>query len=184
MNVDKILDIAVNYHKGQFRKDGVTPYINHPLAICKKLFELGITTNEYNKKLDMQDFKYYSVALLHDVLEDTKITEQELNKCVCPYTYTRVKALTCEKTDNPFYKMEYLQNIVNHEDERVFIIKVIDRICNVEDFVKDKNEKYAKIYFHKADILWNKLFEKKHIYNKLWEEVIRLNNYLEIVNSN
>ena len=80
--------------------------------------------------------------------------------------------------DNPFAKTEYLLNIVDSfiEGDVAFVIKCIDRICNVYDFIKEGNYKYAKIYFHKADMLWNELYKRKNMYTNLWNEVIKINN--------
>ena len=49
------LQIATKAHKGQVRKDGKTPYIKHPIRVA----------NQFN-----DDFKK-TIAVLHDVLEDT-----------------------------------------------------------------------------------------------------------------
>jgi len=61
--IDKARDIAYTAHAGQFDKSG-KPYINHSVSV----FEL----------VDSQDEKI--VALLHDVIEDTDITFDDLRK--------------------------------------------------------------------------------------------------------
>src|SRR5690349_16876685 len=69
---EKMVWDAVNYawaaHEGQTRADGKTPFIFHPLAVM-------IKTTEYT---DMADT--WVAAVLHDVLEDTKITLEELEE--------------------------------------------------------------------------------------------------------
>ncbi len=58
------VQVAEEAHRGQFRKDGKTPYITHPMAVADSL-------------LDADD---KIVALLHDVVEDTKLTVRDLKK--------------------------------------------------------------------------------------------------------
>ena len=61
--IKKAYKIAVEAHEGQIDKGG-NPYINHPLAVAK------LVKTEIEK----------TVALLHDVVEDTSITLQDLKK--------------------------------------------------------------------------------------------------------
>ena len=175
MNIAKIHELAEKYHNGQFRKDGKTPYIFHPLKVCDYLYSLGFTNKSLFEELDNHDFTYYAVALMHDLLEDTKVSEQEILDVSNIYVGGCVKKLTYSKNDdNPFSKFNYLKEITECGD-LVFIVKCLDRIANVEDFIKEGNLKYAKIYFHKADILWNEVYQKRSVlYNKLWDKIINL----------
>ena len=180
MNVLKILELAEKGHKGQFRKDNKTPYINHPIKVCEYLYKLGFTNKKYTEdELSNTDYVYYAVALMHDLLEDTDVTEQQIVDVSNSRIYNLVEKLTFRNNpDNPFAKTEYLLNIVDSfiEGDVAFVIKCIDRICNVYDFIKEGNYKYAKIYFHKADMLWNELYKRKNMYTNLWNEVIKINN--------
>ena len=56
--------IAEQAHKGQFRRDGITPYFEHPKAVASKFTHPMIQ----------------AAALLHDVVEDTPITLDDLRK--------------------------------------------------------------------------------------------------------
>lgn len=63
------LRFAADRHRDQRRKDaGASPYINHPIALAEALISIGGTT----------DPVVLCAALLHDVIEDTKTTRQEL----------------------------------------------------------------------------------------------------------
>ncbi len=64
LSLEEIFEIAYNAHYGQFRFDGVTEYIIHPIRVRKRL-------NKESKEVQ-------AVALLHDVIEDTKVTADDL----------------------------------------------------------------------------------------------------------
>ena len=85
--IEKAKRIAHEAHKGQFRWDGVTPYITHPEAVARQ-FEFGYVP------------AYQTVAWLHDVLEDSDWTAKRLWEAgfsagVC----SAVTALTRKKTE-------------------------------------------------------------------------------------
>ena len=60
-------DVMISAHEGQFRKDGITPYSIHPETVVKTLKLLGVT-----------DSDILCAGYLHDVLEDTKYTIEEI----------------------------------------------------------------------------------------------------------
>ena len=59
---DKALRVCIMAHAGQFRHDGITPYHSHPIAVASLL-------PNYDEKI---------VALLHDVVEDTNWTIEDI----------------------------------------------------------------------------------------------------------
>ena len=62
---------AAEKHRGQTRKDAeATPYIIHPLQVCKNLWESGKVRNS----------NILIAAILHDTLEDTSATEEEIQQ--------------------------------------------------------------------------------------------------------
>ena len=63
----KAIEVAETSHKDQFRASG-DPYIVHPYEVCKSLIEL---------KLDTETV---ITGLLHDVIEDTEYSKEQLNK--------------------------------------------------------------------------------------------------------
>ena len=64
------LGFAAHKHRDQRRKDaGATPYINHPIAVAKLLVECGI-----------DDPVILQAAILHDTIEDTETTREELER--------------------------------------------------------------------------------------------------------
>ena len=130
-NYELALKIATEAHKGQVDKAGV-PYINHPLTVA------SLVETEEEK----------IVALLHDTIEDTSITEQDLlnygfsNKIV-----EAVKLLTHNK-NVPY--MDYVAKIKDNELARK--VKIADlthnsdlsRLKEITDKDKKRYEKYQK----------------------------------------
>ncbi len=64
----KASNFAAIAHKNQMRKDGKTPYINHPIGVTHILTELG----------NVFDINVLAAALLHDTVEDTDTTIDDI----------------------------------------------------------------------------------------------------------
>ena len=69
--IHQAFDLAVSAHKGQKRVSG-DPYISHPIAVTKILASYHM------------DHESIIAGLLHDVIEDTDITKDSINKQVGP----------------------------------------------------------------------------------------------------
>ena len=63
-----IYDFAKHAHINQFRKDGITPFINHPLNVAEILYFIS----------DKNNIELLAAALLHDIIEDTEYTTETL----------------------------------------------------------------------------------------------------------
>lgn len=119
--------LAREFHHGQFRRDRVTDYILHPIAV----------SNHPSLK---NDEKARAVAMLHDILEDTEATaELLLNRGVDKDIVEAVEVLT--KRDNKTYEA-YLYRVLDNEMARK--VKIADMICNLADDPTDRQiKKYA-----------------------------------------
>lgn len=111
-------------HGEQRRKDKArTPYINHPLDVARILAEEGGVT----------DPLILAAAILHDVLEDTKTTPEELRR----EFGDRVSDLVEEVTDNkslPKKKRKELQVLrASNKSRAAALIKIADKISNLRD---------------------------------------------------
>lgn len=84
--VIRAANFAAIKHKDQKRKDGKTPYINHPVGVANLIAELGKVT----------DPVILQAALLHDTVEDTATTFDELEK----HFGTKVRNIVAEVTDD------------------------------------------------------------------------------------
>jgi len=118
--------ISRKAHAGQFRRDGVTPYVSHPEAVAKRV---------------RGDALAEAVAWLHDVLEDTDETEQSLRAQGMP---DAVVACVAKLTHAEEIAYEpYLAAIKT--DALAKKVKVADMLTNLSDTPTEKQiVKYAK----------------------------------------
>lgn len=119
------LAFAKVYHKGQFRNDRVTPYINHPIKVA------GFFEDDYLK----------SLAVLHDVLEDTDAKEDDIKNKFGSDLLKDLKLLTHSWDDK---YMEYINKIKESGSDAVIKVKIADIVSNLSD---DPTEKQIKKYF-------------------------------------
>ncbi len=134
------LIIAYNAHDGQLRKSG-EPYIYHPIGVAKIV--------SHNIGLDCDSI---SAALLHDVVEDTKLTAKDIKKAVGKNIAKIVDGLTKISTlskskDYSIQAENYRRMLLTlHNDIRVILIKIADRLHNMRtiEYLNDiKKEKIA-----------------------------------------
>lgn len=137
--IRKAFDVAVDAHKDQRRKSGEA-YIFHPIAVAKIVAsEIGLGSTSI------------ASALLHDVVEDTDITVEDIEKMFNPKIAQIVEGLTKiaqVKTDQEmsmqaenFRKMLLTLN----DDVRVILIKIADRLHNMQTMESMVDYKQAKI---------------------------------------
>jgi len=117
-------DFAAYKHRNQKRKDEEkTPYINHPIAVAKIISEIG----------NVEDPEVLAAALLHDTIEDTKTTPEELIENFGERVCHLVQEVTDDKT---LPKLERKQRQIDHAKEiskDAALIKLGDKISNVTD---------------------------------------------------
>tara|TARA_B100000029_G_scaffold474396_1_gene516658 strand:+ start:1948 stop:4074 length:2127 start_codon:yes stop_codon:yes gene_type:complete len=142
----KSIEFAKSVHKEQFRNSG-DPYYFHPIEVAKILTEI---------KLDNSSI---ACGLLHDTVEDTKTTLQDIEKNFGQEIADLVDGLT--KINQYSLKINNLKLGENYRklllaatnDLRVILIKLADRLHNMRtiDYIKDEN-KVAKIALETQEI--------------------------------
>lgn len=133
----EIYELVKRAHKGQ--KYGNSPYTFHLVSVSDKVHEL-FGADLYTKK----------IALLHDVLEDTSVTEGDLRKMLIPDQVIEAVVLLT-KTDSLGYT-EYLRNIT--KNERAFKVKVADSYCNLTESIKIGDVKRIRKYSSQIEKLY------------------------------
>lgn len=137
--IRKAFDVAVDAHKEQRRKSGEA-YIFHPIAVAKIVARdigLGATS--------------IAAALMHDVVEDTDITVKDIEKMFNPKIAQLVEGLT--KIAKVITDQEVSMQAENfrkmlltlNDDVRVIIIKIADRLHNMQTMGSMVDYKQAKI---------------------------------------
>ncbi len=116
------LRFSAKHHAGIRRKDGVTPYFMHPLEIVYLLHQM-----------EVYDFKIMVAAILHDVVEDTKVTLKEIARNFGSAIRNIVDLIT--KHPDSIRKWRYWSLMKEEPDLncrwRVIVLKFLDRIHNM-----------------------------------------------------
>ncbi|WP_077414914.1 RelA/SpoT family protein [Chryseobacterium sp. JV274] len=137
--IRKAFDIALDAHKDQRRKSG-EPYIYHPIAVAKIVAtEIGLGATSI------------ACALLHDVIEDSDYTYEDLKKIFGEKIASIVNGLTkisIMNHQNISVQSENYRKLLLtlSEDFRVILIKIADRLHNMrtlESMAPDKQKKIA-----------------------------------------
>lgn len=159
--IKKAYAVAEKAHEGQKRKSQ-EPYITHPLAVA------GILAN-----LQM-DVSVISAGLLHDVIEDTKLTREQLEQAFGHDVADLVEGVTKLGTLNfKSVEEEQAENfrkmfLAMAKDIRVVIIKLADRLHNMRTIKYHSVEKQLKIAKETKDI-FAPLAHRLGIWKLKWE---------------
>ena len=141
--IKKAIDLATKAHEGQLRKSG-DPYISHPLAVMKIVEDWGM------------DEDTIIAAVLHDTVEDTDITLEDIknefgeNVAFLVDGVTKLSNIRSGMRDIDTYLPETKDNLLRlliamGSDIRVLIIKLADRLHNLRTLSALPPEKQKKI---------------------------------------
>ncbi|HYL00413.1 MAG TPA: HD domain-containing protein [Steroidobacteraceae bacterium] len=116
---------AAERHRDQRRKGkDASPYINHPLALASLLAERG-----------ERDATLLMAALLHDTVEDTATTFEDIERAFGTEVADIVREVTDDKTlpraDRKRLQIEHAAFL----SRRAMLVKLADKICNLRDVV-------------------------------------------------
>ncbi len=115
---------AAHKHRDQRRKDKeASPYINHPIELAHVLWDEG----------EVRDPMVIAAALLHDTLEDTETSWQELRG----EFGEEIADIVLEVTDTKWIRKEVRKRLqvakAKHSSTQARLVKLADKICNVRD---------------------------------------------------
>ena len=137
--IRKAFDLALEAHSSQRRKTG-EPYIFHPIAVAKIVaYEIGLDTTSI------------VAALLHDVVEDTEYTLEDIERLFGENVARIVNGLTkishLKKDQDASVQAENFRKMLLtlNDDVRVILIKIADRLHNMQTMDAMPHDKQIKI---------------------------------------
>lgn len=132
----KALSTAFNAHKGQIRRDSNVPYIVHPIRV----------SNCFN------DMTRKTIAILHDVVEDTNVTLYDLSKDFPSIIIEAVDALSRREDEQHF---DYIRRV--SKNELAVEIKIVDIVDNLSDTISVPPSSMIDRYNKSLEILINSI---------------------------
>jgi len=132
----KAIHFAADKHRDQRRKDEeASPYINHPIEVAEVLARVGGVT----------DLVTLQAAILHDTIEDTNTTPEELEAAFGPEVRRVVEEVTDDtklpKADRKRLQIEHAA----HLSERAKLVKLGDKIANVRSVTQTPPAKWPLV---------------------------------------
>jgi GTP diphosphokinase / guanosine-3',5'-bis(diphosphate) 3'-diphosphatase len=123
----RAIKFASEKHRNQTRKDGRTPYINHPIEVIEILASGG----------GIDDVEILAAAVLHDTIEDTDTTAEELRTVFGD----NVTFLVQECTDDKSLPRADRKRLQEEHAPRLSVgakqIKMGDKVSNMRDMVEN-----------------------------------------------
>ncbi|MGF1499796.1 MAG: RelA/SpoT family protein [Elainellaceae cyanobacterium] len=141
----RAFEFGYTLHEGQYRASG-EPYINHPIAVAELLRDLGGSAT------------MIAAGFLHDVVEDTDITLEDLEQQFGPEVRRLVEGVTKLSKFNFSSKMEsQAENfrrmfLAMAQDIRVIVVKLADRLHNMRTLGHLPDEKRRRIALETREI--------------------------------
>ena len=137
MITESSLAYATKAHKGQTRSDG-TPYISHPVRVANFVKQF-----KKSHRIDA----LIKAAHLHDTIEDTDTTAEDLEKLFGGLVASLVKELTTDEIEKEkIGKTAYLTKKMSGMSSWALVIKLADRLDNVQDLRVAHTKKWADKY--------------------------------------
>lgn len=122
------LNFAAHKHQHQRRKGKAQlPYINHPIRVAEILWQVGT----------VRDMPTLVAALLHDTIEDTQTSPEELETLFGAEVLALVQQVTDDKTLPKAARKQLQIEHAPHLSAQAKLIKLADKINNIYDVIHD-----------------------------------------------
>src|SRR5208283_4097901 len=123
----RALKFAADKHRHQRRKDKEqSPYINHPIEVAERIWNVG----------NHQDINVICAALLHDTVEDTDATFEEIEEAFGKAIADLVKEVTDDKSLPKAQRKQLQVEHAPHLSQGAKHIKLADKTCNIKDIFR------------------------------------------------
>jgi len=142
--IDEAKQLAGKAHEGQFRKYSGMPYIIHPVEVATIVQTVEGHTDEM-----------IAAALLHDVVEDTEYSFEDIAEAVSPGVAELVRGLTevsQPQDGNRAVRKAKDRDFLAQQSAEVQTIKYADIISNTQD-IRANDPKFAKVYIEEMKLL-------------------------------
>lgn len=163
-DLEKAIIFATNKHNSQTRKGDGRPYILHPLSVMQHLYRF-----KKSKNINMLAV----VCALHDCLEDCDVTIEEIISEFGIQVASIVMELTSDKEEiKNIGKQEYLANKMLKMSSYALVIKLCDRLDNVND-MNNMSLSFKEKYSSETLYIITRLRERKlsNTHKKLIKEI-------------
>jgi (p)ppGpp synthase/HD superfamily hydrolase len=168
--IEKAIRMATSAHEGQMRKDG-PPYIIHPVAVTLMLAQRGFAE------------EVIAAALVHDVLEDTTVTAEQMRGELGPDVLELVQTVSYDKNLSwEDQRVKYIE-AVRAGSEGAKAISIADKIHNAESLLMGYQKEGKAIWSHfnrdRDKKLW---FEEEMLkmFKESWQHPL-VNEYAALV---
>lgn len=152
MNFDEnagILITAIHFsadrHRDQRRKDDLrSPYINHPIEVAELLWRVG----------GIRDKAVILAAILHDTIEDTDTTPDEIRSLFGQEVLDIVLECTDDKSLPKAERKRLQIETASHKSEKARLVKIADKACNLHDLNQSPPRFWPRIQ-RQEYLLWS-----------------------------
>lgn len=170
--IKKAKEYATKMHEGQYRIGG-NPYIIHPTRVAE-----NVKKYKESSELDM----LIAAAYLHDTLEDTKATYYDIVHEFGPSIASIVLELTTdEDMKNELGKKRYLQIKLKNMSSWALVIKLCDRLDNVND-LENCDEEFRNKYINETNEILDFIEKNRTLSNTHKKIINEIKNKISIYN--
>ncbi len=175
LEVQKAIYYARKYHGNQMRKSGEA-YYSHPIEVAYMLAEYTAIKNSRYYRTDL-----IVTAILHDVIEDTELTEENIADIFNSQIADQVSDLTRVKFDKKITAADTVSELFMQHKDNILHIKLFDRLHNMRTIEAMSSEKITKIVYETINhfIPLAIHLEARDIEQELWEICHKCSNKLK-----
>lgn len=137
--IKKAIYYAKKYHGEQKRQSG-EPYYSHPIEVAFMIADYAVVEHKCYFRTDL-----FVSAILHDTIEDTELTKEIIENIFGAIVASQVESLTRIKVHGKISSEELVGSLSLQENKDVLMIKMFDRLHNVQTIGAKSPEKIQKI---------------------------------------